>query len=232
MEMLSSKRAAVAVRPVRRRPQRSDGQVTRDQILEIAGQVFAQRGYAHATSKEICERAKASSASVNYHFGSKDGLYEAVLIEAHRQILDADELSAWASGPGDAKERLAMVLRHLIGLVTQPSRWGLAVMLREVMSPSPVLPALAVKAIKPKASILIKLVAEVTGLPPGSATVQRCVFFSIVPCILMALVPPAFKSNIVPLVEKDAQAMADDLLRFVLGGLDAVVRDAKRSRRR
>jgi hypothetical protein len=61
---------------------------------------------------------------------------------------------------------------------------------------------------------------------------QRCVFFSIVPCMLMAVAPPAFKSNLVPLVEKDANALADDLLRFVLGGLEAMTREAKRSRAR
>jgi AcrR family transcriptional regulator len=214
------------------RPQRSDGLVTRDQILETAGQVFAERGYARTTSKEICERAQASQAAVNYHFGSKDGLYEAVLIEAHRQILDTEDLTAWANGPGDARERLARVLRHVIGLVTQPASWGFAVMLREIMSPSPMLPALAVKAIKPKANVLMNLVAEITGLPAGSATLQRCVFFSIVPCMLMAVAPPAFKSNLVPLVEKDANALADDLLRFVLGGLEAMTREAKRSRAR
>src|SRR5438128_3043834 len=91
------------------RPSRSDGQVTRDQILQTAGMVFAERGHAHATSKEICERAGTNVAAVNYHFGSRDGLYEAVLIEAHRQLIDMDDLLALSSAPGDARERLGSV---------------------------------------------------------------------------------------------------------------------------
>ena len=40
-----------------KRAQRSDGRSTRAVVLEAAGKVFAERGFAEATSKEICERA-------------------------------------------------------------------------------------------------------------------------------------------------------------------------------
>src|SRR5918993_145207 len=40
-----------------RRAQRPDGEATRQRLVETAGQVFAERGYAEATSKEICQRA-------------------------------------------------------------------------------------------------------------------------------------------------------------------------------
>src|SRR6516164_6640152 len=84
-----------------RRAQRPDGEATRLHLIETAGQVFAERGLAEATSKEICERAGVPLASVNYHFGSRDGLYEAVLIAAHQQLISLDALMALADGIED-----------------------------------------------------------------------------------------------------------------------------------
>ena len=79
-------------RVARERMPRQDGDATRQHILETAGRLYAEKGYARVTSKEICTRAGVNMASVNYQFGGKDGLYEAVLIEAHRQILSLEEL--------------------------------------------------------------------------------------------------------------------------------------------
>ena len=47
---------------------------TRQRVLEAAGEVFAERGFRAATVREICQRAKANLAAVNYHFGDKERL--------------------------------------------------------------------------------------------------------------------------------------------------------------
>src|ERR1700736_611736 len=69
---------------------------TREKLLEVAEHVFADRGYQAATIREICVRAGANVAAVNYHFGDKLGLYTEVLqqsiraaqIDAIRNALD------------------------------------------------------------------------------------------------------------------------------------------------
>ena len=48
---------------------------TRRQLLEAAGAVFAEAGYRDATVREICRRAHANIAAINYHFGDKEKLY-------------------------------------------------------------------------------------------------------------------------------------------------------------
>ncbi|HZH05440.1 MAG TPA: CerR family C-terminal domain-containing protein [Lautropia sp.] len=207
---------------------RSDGQATRAHILETGGRMFAERGYADVTSKEISARADANQAAVNYHFGSKDGLYEAVLIEAHRQLVDFDQLSEWTAGAGDARDKLRAVLAHLMSLALRKEEgWAFRVLLRELLTPSPLMPALISNAVRPKARLLLGLVAEITGLPPEHPTAQRGLFFTVVPCILMALAPQPLKAGVLPAINRDPQVLADELMRYVLAGLEAVATAAK-----
>ena len=97
-----------------KRAQRSDGRSTRAVVLEAAGKVFAERGFAEATSKEICERAGTNGAAVNYYFGGKEGLYEEVLIEAHRQMLSLEDLNRIITSEATPEEKLRVFLEHII----------------------------------------------------------------------------------------------------------------------
>src|SRR5579859_5566475 len=58
---------------------------TRRQLLEAAGGVFAEVGYQNATVREICRRAGANVAAVNYHFGDKENLYGEVIRYSHQK---------------------------------------------------------------------------------------------------------------------------------------------------
>lgn len=58
---------------------RDAGKETRRRLLDAASDVFAEQGFEKATVREICERAKANVAAVNYHFRSKRELYARVL---------------------------------------------------------------------------------------------------------------------------------------------------------
>ena len=54
-------------------------QNTRDQILNTAEKLFANNGFAATSLRSIVSLADVNLAAVNYHFGSKEGLIEAVL---------------------------------------------------------------------------------------------------------------------------------------------------------
>jgi len=209
----------------KRRAPRPDGQATRDHLVETAGLVIAERGYADSTGKEICQRAGVPLASINYHFGGRDGLYEAVLIAAHQQLVALDDLVTMVEGIDDPAERLRTVLIHLVRLTTRPAApWGLRVLLREVLAPSAALSALIEKAVRPKAMFLRGLVAGVMKLPPEHPSVQRGLVFTILPCLTLMIIPKQAPARLVPAAAKGAEGMGDDLVLYAMAGLDALAR--------
>jgi len=54
------------------------GTDTRDRLLDAAEQLFAKHGYSDVSTRQIADEAKANSAAVHYHFGSKEALLDAV----------------------------------------------------------------------------------------------------------------------------------------------------------
>ena len=62
----------------------------RQRILEVAFEMFASTGFHGTHLREICNRAGTNVAAVCYHFQSKEGLYDAVIMEAGRQLADPD----------------------------------------------------------------------------------------------------------------------------------------------
>lgn len=71
---------------------KNDPQKTRDNILAVATEEFAAHGLSGGRVDSIAEKTKTSKRMIYYYFGSKEGLYLAVLEKAYRKIrtLEAD----------------------------------------------------------------------------------------------------------------------------------------------
>ena len=65
-------------------------QATRESILRAAIKVFATHGYAGGKVEQISRAAKSHDRMIYYYFGSKEGLYIAVLEEMYRRFNDAE----------------------------------------------------------------------------------------------------------------------------------------------
>ena len=203
---------------------RADGEATRQRLLEIAGEAFATQGYSGTTSKLICEQAGVPVASVNYHFGSRDGLYAAVLLEAHNRLFSLELIENAIAGLAQPAERLQAALQFFVNVVSQPDRpWCYGVVLREVLSPSALLPVLVEKGIQPKAAFMLKVVADFIGLPSDHPAVQRCLMFSVLPCIAILLAPATLPARVLPAAFEGAENnFAADFLTHTMAGLKAV----------
>ncbi|MBI1252158.1 MAG: TetR family transcriptional regulator [Alphaproteobacteria bacterium] len=70
-------------------PDRSNG---RERILDEAMQLFAEHGFDSVTVRDIAAKADVSVGLINHHFGSKEGLREAVdakFIRQFEEVLDS-----------------------------------------------------------------------------------------------------------------------------------------------
>lgn len=57
---------------------RRDPEATRQAILEAAEQVFAERGFGETSTSTLARRAGVTKSLIHHHFGSKEGLWEAL----------------------------------------------------------------------------------------------------------------------------------------------------------
>jgi AcrR family transcriptional regulator len=77
---------------------------SRQQILDAALVLFAQKGYSAATVREIVEAVGITAPSLYYYFGSKEGLYME-LMRTHCALIDA-ALALHTHTSNGAKHRL------------------------------------------------------------------------------------------------------------------------------
>jgi TetR/AcrR family transcriptional regulator, upper aerobic nicotinate degradation pathway regulator len=88
-------------------------QATRDSILRAATKVFAKHGYAGGRIEQISKAAKSYDRMIYYYFGSKEGLFIAVLEEMYRRFNEAEsKLVLGAAAPAEA---LQVVIRFMWG---------------------------------------------------------------------------------------------------------------------
>jgi AcrR family transcriptional regulator len=87
-------------------PQRGRRKVPRAererQMLAVAGQVFAARGFHDASMDEIAEGAGISKPMIYNYFGSKEGLYSAYVKDAGRRLLARMAEAAADTRPSEA----------------------------------------------------------------------------------------------------------------------------------
>src|SRR5580704_5319510 len=120
-------------------PEPATSDPTRAKLLEAAGHVFAEHGFHAATVREICSRAGANVAAVNYYFGDKSELYEEVLRGALCTIHDSELRQALSRV--EPEEALRRAIRHLLQRLCDPSRpnWAMLLMTHEMAKPTPAL---------------------------------------------------------------------------------------------
>ncbi|HEU5028840.1 MAG TPA: TetR/AcrR family transcriptional regulator [Spirillospora sp.] len=78
------------------------GQATRRRLIEVATELFADRGYEGTSIEAVLERAGVSRGSLYHHFRGKDRLFEAVVEAVHAKVGEATLAAATASGATEA----------------------------------------------------------------------------------------------------------------------------------
>lgn len=142
---------------------RDDGRETRQRIIDCAGRLFAQNGYDKTTSKSICLEAGVNLAAINYHFGSRDGLYQAVIAEVHQHIITITDLEGLlANTEMTPRTKVESFISTFIHTAVYSDTWYVPVWIREILTPSPLFDTLVDQAVL-KFNLITRLFSEYLG---------------------------------------------------------------------
>ncbi|HEY8467508.1 MAG TPA: helix-turn-helix domain-containing protein [Solirubrobacterales bacterium] len=83
-------------RPKRPRTNAERSAATQDALLASARALFAERGYAEVGVAELARGAGVTTGAVYHHFGSKEGLFRALLEAIHAEV--AERIAEAAAG--------------------------------------------------------------------------------------------------------------------------------------
>jgi AcrR family transcriptional regulator len=86
------------------------GSERRQQLIEVAKTLFAERGYDGASIEEIAQRAHVSKPVVYEHFGGKEGLYAVVVDREMSELLARLTRALSAGAPRALAEQAALAL--------------------------------------------------------------------------------------------------------------------------
>ena len=201
---------------------------TRQRLLDAAGEIFADQGFRAATVRDICARAGANGAAVNYHFGGKQDLYSTVFQYAHDCAMERHPVPVGVAAKPEVRLRAFIVsfLRRMLD-EGRPA-WHGKLIAREMVEPTGVLDIMVAKGVRPQFEFLSQVVRELVGdLPPerlrrlGASVVAQCLFYFHARPVITRLFPD--------LVFDDAEiaALAEHIATFSLGGLAAAGRNRR-----
>jgi AcrR family transcriptional regulator len=213
------------VRPAPILPQQPASTVaTPDRLIAAAGEIFAERGFNAATVRDICLRAEANIAAINYHFGDKRGLYQAVFHFAHNCAAPDSEKPA-----ADPRERLRAFVHRFLARVLDEGRpaWHAKLLAREMIEPTGVLDDLVERSIRPRFEELQVTIRDLVG-PVSPDIIRRCAASIVGQCSYYHHSRPIL-ARLVPGLRLDAaevQRLADHIVDFSLHGFAAYAPDS------
>lgn len=232
MKPTRSRKRAGAVRPRAPRapaaPRRTPGAPgadetgARERILGAALQVFAERGFDGARTREIAERAGANLGLLSYYFEGKEQLWQAAVARAFGELqaeLGAIAALPAAEAPEDARARLARLLRRFVLFVARRPEF-MRLMNDEGKRDGPRMRWLADHHVRPLAEGLRGLFehAQARGvLPPAPAASLHYIALGAAGLLFSQAPECLYVSGVDPTAEGFPEAHADALVRILLG---------------
>ena len=205
------------------------GKDTKDKLLHAAVTEFARHGFAAATVRGIVDRAGVKNLNaVVYYFGSKEGLYKAVL---DFMFLEAGKFKRQgqdnAAARMDVENRLASFIRFLCRAyycVDTPLDKDLyQIFVKEAGSPTPFFHGMVKRHLGPGRARLCALLREYLGPGPPERVIRDCEY-SISAQILYGALGRAIIQGVEPDRAPFGEAfeeLADHVVKFTLAGLGA-----------
>ena len=157
----------------RTRPARSDGEQTRERLVATALALFAGRGFAKTSTRDIAEAAGTNLAAISYYFGDKAGLYREAFAAvptpaAHMpSIAQVDKLTL--------RQALEGLYQGFVAPLKQgeAARQCIRLHMREMLEPTGLWEQEIEGAVKPLHEMLVRVLCRHLGLAGPDDEVLR-----------------------------------------------------------
>ena len=193
---------------------------TQQKILTAACKVFAENGFKNTTVRDICNRADVNVAAVNYHFGSKEKLYEAVWENSNRAAVKKrmDELDLART---DAPEiRIRLFVKTLLRNILDQNRpeWDFRIVAHEMISPTAAFDKIVDRVIRPGFLFLRDIVQEILGEDVPKEKIEKCTLSIVGQCLYYRFANPVVRQLLPEQTfdEKGLDELADHITEFSL----------------
>lgn len=208
---------------------------TRQRLLRAACDVFAEKGYREATIAEICSRAKANIASVNYHFRDKATLYREAWRNAFIESLKAHPPDGGIGSDAPPEDRLRGLIVALINRISDKNNKEFPIVYRELANPTGLLKEVMEEEIRPIHEKVEGVIRELLGDYASEKEIQFFVISIISQCITPMLAQ-RFKSETnerrgrLPEID-DIDAYAEHVIRFSLAAIKKIHEELEKNKK-
>jgi len=184
---------------------RSDGDLTKSKILDAAGRLIAQDGFAKTTSKAIAKLAEVDLAAINYHF----------------DYIDEQELLTLLNSSKTPTEKLEAFFESLIGKLVETDVWHSKVFVRELFSPTTHLYTFMQNDGARKFLLVKKIISQVSGIDENHPALLPCVLSTVAPCMMLILADANGPSPLKNVSKLEPALLVKHLMIFSVAGLQA-----------
>jgi AcrR family transcriptional regulator len=218
-----------------KKKQRKDAQDTRQRLLAAASEVFAEKGFWETTHAEICEKAKANTAAVNYHFGSKENLYVEAWKYSFERSVEAHPLDGGIKPSAPVRDRLRGRILAFMQRIADPDNHEVEIMHKEMANPTGLLTQALPQAIEPMRQGMRSIVQELLGEGASEQQVSFCVMSLVGQCfgpmlhLRRASLAPGIPRPASPPFESDVEELADHVTQFSLAGIRGIHEEANKA---
>lgn len=203
---------------------------TRQRLLESACDLFAAKGFTKTTNKDICDRAGANIAAVNYYFGSKQNLYAEAWRKAFQDSLEANPPDGGVPEDAPPDERLRGRVRALIRGIADENNQSFLIVHKEMASPTALLGEVTRECMRPLGEGTANLVRELLGSHATEKQIQFCMASIMSQCIDVIGRMRVHREHITPEnhppVIDDIDGYAEHVAEFSLAGIRAIRQQA------
>lgn len=203
---------------------RADLDSARGRLLDSATRLFAVSGYEVTTVRDIVTAAAVNLNAVNYYFGGKRGLYEAVMAREVARARSFTEGLTRATPSDPVEARLeSVVLRLLTFFVSTHSKLPRLAVL-EIVNPPPEPARPQPPIYEAEREELRGIVALVLGPRAGARAIDQGVRGILSQCLYFMFMGDALQRAASPVFANAAEVrrLAAYIATFSLGGLRAL----------